>query len=48
MNGTPEKIGEHSDLREIDLEQATEVGFLTVEGTDAWNDNELPINATRR
>jgi len=35
-------------LKEVDLEQAIEIGFMTVEGTEAGNDNEGPINATQR
>jgi len=34
-----------SDLKEVDLEQAAEVGFLTVDGSPAF---EEAINATKR
>ena len=47
FNKIEEEVGEDfSDLKEVDHEQATEVGFQTVEGTAAWNEDKFegPIN----
>jgi len=37
-----------SDLKEVDLEQAAEVGFITVTGSPPFVSNEDPLKATLR